>query len=286
MFSKNLSAIMRPVDWKYSTNRAILLITVLVMAGGMLWRVSLGSGLSDALGWGASAGFAVFLGWALARELDTDHEMSAFLAAGVALAGILTGGPHSGLLVMFWLIVALRILNRCVGLEVSWIDRLLFLSPALWLTWQGYTEIGILTAMAYFLDGRLSGHSRPSSLFTWGALILTGVIVWWHPVAMPIAFAALSWLEITGLVLAVALFTIVIYRSTQPRAVSDVGNTVLRGVRVQTAQVFGLATAAVFAGRYGAAGLALALPLWAALLGTGVYGLFEVVFRSRNGGQA
>ena len=87
---------MRPVDWNYPTNRLIILLTLGVLVLGTLYQLILGGlGFVSALGWGASTGLAVFVCWALTRELDPDDEYAAFVAAGLYLAGVLIWGAQA-----------------------------------------------------------------------------------------------------------------------------------------------------------------------------------------------
>ncbi len=182
MGPRNMSAMMRPVDWNYPTNRLIILFTLGVLVLGTLYQFILG-GLSfmSALGWGASAGLAVFICWALTRELDPDDEYAAFAAAALYLVGLVIWGAQSELLVMFWLIEAIRILNRSVGLPVKILDGVLLLGLTGWLLWQGYFEVGLLTAVAFFVDDRLSGENRQGLVFGGVSFALTAIVFLLHP---------------------------------------------------------------------------------------------------------
>ena len=88
-----ITTIGRPIDLRYPTNRAIALLTLAVTAGGALARLLGGEPVGAGASWGLSAGLTLFLGWALGRELDPAHDLSAFVGAGLALAGVLAWGP-------------------------------------------------------------------------------------------------------------------------------------------------------------------------------------------------
>jgi len=66
-------------------------------------------------------------------------------------------------------------------------------------------------------------------------------------------------------------FLFLIRASGTPRTVTDIGGDPLRGSRVRAAQWFGLATMVGSIVVGGQAGLAALSPLWAALVGAGVY---------------
>ena len=286
MGSKNMSALMRPVDWHYPTNRAIILIALGVFVSGTAFQVFQGTAFLTSAGWGLSAGLAVFLAWALTRELDPDHDLAAFVAAVLTLAGIVIWGLNSSLLLMLWLIEAVRVLNRSVGLPVQLFDSLLLLGLGGWMVWQGYPEVGALTAVVFFVDDRLNSHSRQAKVMVWLSLLLSLGLTLLRPSERLELGTGLPLAMIAGLVVSGALFTWVIGGSHTPRAVCDVGGSRLHGACVQAGQILGLVTAVVFVARYGQMGFDLALPLWAALLGAGLFRLGRTVFGSFVDGGA
>ena len=274
MESKNLSAIMRPVDWNYPTNRLIILLTLGVLVLGTLYQLVLGGlGFLSALSWGASTGLAVFICWALTRELDPDDEYAAFAAAALYLAGLLIWGAQSKLLIMFWLIEAVRILNRSVGLPVKILDGVLLLGLTGWLLWQGYFEIGLLTAAAFFVDDRLSAENRQELVLGGVSLVLTLVVFLLRPQSLAMDLSSVSLVVLVVVTVSVILYIWLILKSSKPTSVCDVGGNPLRGACVQAGQIMGLTTAVLFFVRYGGAGFGYMLPLWAGLLGAGLYRL-------------
>jgi len=81
-----VSALARPVDPSYPTNRALLLGLAPLLIAGCLYGMLRGGDWAEAL---RSAGWlvlAAFLGWALARELAPDEDLAAFLAVALTVA--------------------------------------------------------------------------------------------------------------------------------------------------------------------------------------------------------
>jgi hypothetical protein len=87
----------------------------------------------------------------------------------------------------------------------------------------------------------------------------------------PTTAVAISSLAISG------LFLVVIATSRELKAVGDATGRPLHPRRVQAAQVLALATALLFAWWAGTAGVLAMLPLWAAMLGVGLYRLAILV---------
>lgn len=280
MGSKNLSAIMRPVDWNYPTNRLIILFTLGILVLGTLYQFILGGlGFMSALGWGASTGLAVFICWALTRELDPDDEYAAFAAAALYLVGLVIWGAQSELLVMFWLIEAIRILNRSVGLPVKILDGVLLLGLTGWLLWQGYFEVGLLTAAAFFVDDRLSGENRQGLVFGGVSLALTAIVFLLYPQPLTVNLTGVPIAVFGVMGISVMLYFWLILKSSKPRSVCDVGGSPLRGACVQAGQILGLMTAVLFFLRYAVDGFGFVIPLWAGLLGAGLYRFVDSILR-------
>lgn len=272
----DITAVARPIDPNYPTNRAIALLAMLVMVGAAISRLVSGVALIQGALWGVSGGLAVFLAWALGRELDPDHDLSAFVGTGLMLISLLFF-ELPNLLVLFWVLVLLRIVNRTVGLPARIVDSLLILGLGGWLTWQRNWMYGLMTAVAFLLDARLSPpHSRHSLfagvalLVTFSALIFGGSLLGQGELSLPTALALLA---------ASALFVPVIVASRALRTLSDETPKPLNPRRVQAAQVLALLTAIQVAGWDGVPGVASLMPLWATILGVSLYRLFVVVYR-------
>jgi len=273
----DVTAIGRPIDLNYPTNRAIAALTIVVIVGGAIFRLLAGVEWIQSALWGIAAGLAVFLAWALGRELDPDHDLSAFVAAGLALIGLLAFNlPNLSLL--FWMLVLVRIVNHTVGLPARILDSLLMLGLGSWLALQGNWIYGLMTALAFFLDSQLSPPHRRHLLFAGIALVATvilfsfnGSVLGEGKLSLPVLLAVLAMS---------VLFVPVMMASRQSRTVSDQTNEPLNPRRVQAAQVIALLTGIQIALLDGDPGVVSLMPLWAAMLGVSLYRLFVVIYGS------
>ena len=267
-----------PIDPRYPTNLAIAALALAVTIAGTLWRLLSGLALLDSALWGIGAGLVVFLTWALGREIDPDHDLSAFVGAGlVPIALLLVDTPS--LLTMLWLLLVLRIVNRTVGLPAKPLDSLAVLGLGAWLTWQGIWIAGLITAVAFLLDGLLSPPLR-IHLFASGLALASTVILSIFQGNMAMESGPTVPIVISSVVMT-SLFLVVIATTREPKAVGDATGEPLNPRRVQAAQILALLTALVFAWWAGASGMVALLPLWAAMLGVGLYSLASL-FLSRN----
>jgi hypothetical protein len=259
-----------PLDPGYPTNLAIAALTVVVAIAGAVWRLISGVALLESALWGIGAGLVMFLTWALGRELDPDHDLSAFVGAGLVLIALLLAGAPS-LLLILWVLLVLRIVNRTVGLPAKPLDSVGFLGLSAWLTWQGYWMTGLVTAVAFLLDGLLSPPLRRSLFLSGLVSVITVVLSIFHG-GMAMESGSTMFVVVFSIVVA-GLFLPVIATTRKVEAVGDATGEVLNPRRVQAAQALALLIALLFAWWAGVSGLITLLPLWAAMIGVGLYRL-------------
>lgn len=258
----------RPIDPRYPTNLAIAVLALVVATGGTVWRLITGLSFLESTLWGIGAGLVLFLTWALGRELDPDHDLSAFVGGGLAVIALLLFDLPSFLLV-FWLLLVLRIVSRTTGLPARPLDSLAVLGLGSWLTWQGEWMVGLVTAIAFLLDGLLSPRHRAHLLLSGLAFLTTVALSIFRG---DLAMESGPTMSVVVLSLVVAgLFLVVIVTTRELQAVGDVTGSPLHPRRVQAAQVLALLTALLFAWWAGASGMLALLPLWAAMAGLGLY---------------
>jgi len=278
MKMNDITALGRPFDPRYPTNLAVAILALTVAIAGTIGHLISGVALLESALWGIGAGFVLFLTWALGRELDPDHDLSAFVGAGLVLIALLLLDMPA-LLVVFWLLLVLRLVNRTSGLQAKPLDSLAVLGLGAWLTWQGYWMIGLMTAAALLFDGLLSPPFRIHLFVSGLAFIATVVLsIFQGDIAMesgPTMPVVVSSLVMAG------LFLVVIVTSHQIGAVGDATGTPLNPRRVQAAQILALLTALIFAWWDGASGVVAVLLLWAAMIGVGLYRL-AILFLARS----
>jgi len=271
MKTEQITAIGRPVDPNYPTNRAILIIMLVVLIGGAVWQWLSGAAMLAGLLWGVQAGLGVFLAWAMCRELDPDHDLRAFPAAGLALIALFWGQPD--LMVLFWMLLVIRVVNRTPGIPATWLDSLLIAGLSGWLVWQrGNALYGIVATLAFLLDSQIQSpsstsptHSRNQKQVLFAGAVAVVTLVWavleghW-----PEEFAMLPLLA--TLVMG-ALFVPVLVASRRVEAVGDQSGAPLSPRRVQAGQGLLLLAGVGLALCEGSAGIVSVTPFWAAVVG-------------------
>jgi len=230
-----LTSIARPVDPRYPTNRALLLVLALmaVLSAALAGPLGLDGGLLRVALLSMLIGFAA---WALTRELAPDDDAAAFLALALAWPAYLFFGTDSVLLV-FVALVLVRIVNRSTGLPARPLDTAAVLGLSIWaaVTLEQHLVL-LLAAAAFSLNATLEKPQR------------------YHLLAAFICLAAFGWLNVAGHLFSPARLTMldgsimaalaaanlwVISRIGKPVSVSDVYAERLDGSRVQAGLLLG-----------------------------------------------
>lgn len=168
------TSIGRPLDPAWPSNKAVLILLPLAAILGAALEWADGGTLGAVLGRALNLGLALFLSWALARELDPDDQTVAFisLAAGV-LVGILLDSP--GLIAAVATLGLIRVVNRSTGLPARKSDSVaLVLLTITVIYWTGSPLFGGVAALAFVLDGSLKEPLRHQWVF---ALVCLGGMV-------------------------------------------------------------------------------------------------------------
>lgn len=268
METTRITSIGRPVDPAWPTNRAILILSLTVMLVVATFRIVFG-GLAflPALVAAAFAGGSVFLAWAFARELDPDHDLAAFVGALIALpAWELLGSPRFTSLVL--LLLGLRIVNRTVGPPARPLDSIALLLLAGWVAWRGDWITTVVILGAFVLDGILKPEHRIHLAAAGAALALTAVAV--SRAGIPAGLAGPDLPSVLALALLLP-FLRVLAPSRNLQTLTDVGALPLVAIRIRSAQALGLLAVFLAVAAYGLEGLEALSPLWAAMVGCGLF---------------
>ena len=258
------SSLARPVEPQYASNLAVLILLPLLALSLLVWTVIQGGPWPDAAMTAIFGLLAGFLAWALGREMDPDHNATAFIA--LALTGLaLALGYSLDLLSLAALLFAVRVVNRTVGPPAKPGDLvtliLLCLGAAIvdkawWMPLIGALALG---ADEYFERSTLPQRLAIPALAAIGLLTML--------VGGYADFAALDTL-IRGWVVAVVVITILVAinipNTEDIRSNMDVLGTPCDRRRVQLGMAL-ILLAGVASVLGGQAGLTGALGIWAVL---------------------
>ena len=236
------TSIGRPLDPQFQTNRAVLILLPLAAVLGAVLAVMDDRGGAEIASQAASFALIVFGAWALARELDPDDNVAAFIGMAVALYAAVTV-IEPGILIVFATLGLVRIVNRTTGLKARISDSIVVMLLTFWVIYSTQSPLfGTVAAIAFMLDGSLKDPIRHQWVF--GLVCLGGTIVYMvdHDLGLLHLSAPDSlfeWLTLLFLLI-FALDTLLLKKV---HSVADVGGTRLDLARVRGGMAVGLLAA-------------------------------------------
>lgn len=236
------TSIGRPLDPGFPTNKIVLfLLPIAALIGAA-------AGFSDGLpGMEIFRRALVFLlatfgVWALARELDPDDHVAAFIAMGLALfAAFAVESPS--LLILFSTLGLVRIVNRSTGLAARKSDSVFVMLLAFAVIYLNESPFyGVVAAIAFMLDGSLKMPSRHQWFF--GMVCFAGTIVYLvdHDIALDLVRAPDSLFEWLSLLFLI-IFGLNALLLRKVASTGDFGASRLDPARVRGGMIVGLLAA-------------------------------------------
>lgn len=218
----------------YTTNRLIVLITLCTFIAITILQLAIGTSLLTALGIGIATGVAVFLSWALAREIDPAHDWSAFVPLPITLITALILGPPA-LLTLFFLLLSSRIINQTTGGQATTFDSILLIILAIF---QLETASIIPLIYLFFVlicDTILRPNNPKQGNLAAFTMIITLVVVFMYT-DISLTLNISSHEIITAIILIAAVVTLML-TAKERDAYGDSNQLVLSGKRIVIAKV-------------------------------------------------
>jgi hypothetical protein len=268
---RHASGLARPVDLSFATNRWIVAFTGAVLVLAWVWRGLATEAWLAAGAWAGLAALALFLAWALARELDPDAELAAFLAAGLMLPLLVAAGlgwlPLPDIAALFTVLLAVRVLNRTTGIPATPLDGIAVLGLGLWLALDGLPVYLAAAALALVVDGLLPPPSGRRVLVAAAGVAVTVIVLLIFGEAPPSLEVGL--LPIVAALAMAVLFAASLHAAGHLDAIGDESGEPLSPLRVRAGQMLALAVGIAAVVWTGAAGLVALMPLWTAMAALG-----------------
>ena len=271
---KKITALGRPVDINYPTNRIIILFSLLFMAIVLIRHLVTAAPFFEALITALVAGLALFLGWAFAREIDPASEWSAFVALPVIVgANFIFGSPS--LLALFFMILFSRVLNRCTGVPAKKGDSLLLLVMGALLYNSGFVSALPVLTLVFLIDAYLEPRHRKQTVFALSTLILFFFMTFIYPAGE--VLASVGALNLPLYIIPLLVVAVVMLYFSRPLPVlDDLGTSSLSYKRIQSVRIV---AALYITAELLLQGYSAILHLYPALFVYGGTGLYHLVNR-------
>jgi hypothetical protein len=267
---RRLSTVVRLFDPSLASNRFAVVAFLGVLGAAFALDVSGGDdSAAQAAGAALRAALAVFLAWAIARELHPDLPLAATVAAAAALPILLSGEPRLGAVVA--MLFAVRVVAGTTGREPAALDLVGLPALAAYSARSpGGVVAGLALAGALALAALQEQPRRPWALASAvaAAVLVVAVAVQQGTIAPdPQAPTALQW----GLLgMAAPAAASMLLRCPAPTSVGDLSGMLLSAARLRDARRLAVVAGIVTLGWLGGAGIPALVGLWAAVIGLGL----------------
>jgi|GEM_PF-2274421 len=266
------TSIGRPVYPGYPSNFAILCVAVVCgVIAGSLRLVRSGGDIGASIATGFFMGAAVFIAWSLTREANPDHDVAAFVSAGVAFVlSILWNVPPLNLLGLAAIIVFLRLIDRIVGPPFRMIDTAGAAVFVLILAWQGDWLLIFFVAAALLIDAVMPPN--PLRYHGWLALVSAGVALFVirDRTIEQLSLSSENMIVCVAVLIAFALFFFTV-RDVRTKPDAPGYTLSLNRIRACMIWLFLLGVGFMFFG--GDAGIKTLVPLWGMFAGPPLYAI-------------
>lgn len=170
------TSIGRPIEPGVASVRAVLVLTPLAAALGLILALVDGQDLVSSSLRALYFALAVYGSWALARELDPDDTPAAFISVAAAVLAM-TLVDSAGILILYVTLGLVRIVNRSSGLVARKSDSFIIMALSIWVIYATQNPFfGLVAALAFFMDGSLKDPLRHQWVF--GLVCIGGMIVY------------------------------------------------------------------------------------------------------------
>ena len=276
----NYSSLARVVDPRYPTNFAILAISFLTAGALFFINFYHAEDILGSIAAAVSIGASVFLTWAIGREIDPEHELSAFAGLILVIPGFwILGAPD--LVFVLTLLLLLRILNRTTGIQPKLLDLFTIIAFGSFLILRGDWIFGLLCAAALFLDSSLPEPSKQNLLFA-GIMTALTIISLFVNNPLPIQPELVSG-QLFFVIGSLLLFIPLIVQTRGIEVICDFQPEKVYPTRVQAGQLFSISAAVIIWLLQGLNGIINLLPLWSSIIAVSLaYITITLVKKSRQ----
>jgi hypothetical protein len=265
-----LSRLGRPLSQDYPTNIAIVVIAVVAIAAGSLYKVLVEDNITFGVMFGFLLGATIFLTWAICREIDPDNDYSAFVHIPFTVAGMITFGVPNVFFLLLFLHLC-RMVNRSSGYHATWFESIIWFVVGGVMVFIGDIVAGYVMAAAYIADGTMRNPLKRHLYFGVSSFVLATVYLILRIMQkgiVPLQNVEM-WEIITAVIIALIYFPVIL-RTKQIKCKCDGGED-FDAARVKVIQMLVLFAGAGYIILEGRSGVQLSYPLWTAILGIALF---------------
>ena len=257
-----ISSIGRPLDFNYKTNKAIVIITTITIMFGFVLSILKEFTIPNVILSGVSFGITFFVSWAISREIDPDNSISAFIGL-IPLFIILFFWIETNIIILFWLLISLRIINRTTGLPARIFDSGLLFVISVLMSYFYSPIFGLLSAIVFLFDAKLIDGQKFQLIFASLSLFLS--IIFFTINNKVFVLPIFSMLQLLGILAITIGFLFIPYYTKTVKSKGDQNDKPLSVSRIRAGQIFALFSVLLVS--FFEFGITAMIPVWCALAG-------------------
>lgn len=268
----------RGLDLKFTSNKIVIILALAIIPISFGWFWSTGHDLIGSLFSSIIQSILLFLCWAIARELDPDHDYAAFLGIPILFIPLIfmPGNLQGNILVILWFLLGLRLINQTTGRSCSSTDVVFFM--ILTLVAAFFSDAILLVPLAVFIIFLAAFLPKKQLGLTFLSLPLFPSFILLFLIT-PDAWIFLnpSPLILIYIAMSSALLFLVTTTTDTITCKGDHSFSILSVKRVQSAQLICVLSVLMLTTFHGS--LFFLFPVWAAITGVGIYRLILLIIK-------
>jgi hypothetical protein len=262
----------RTLDIHYLTNKILLILLAIVFLGSFGWFYFTNRTIMQSIVFAFLQIILVFLCWAIAREIDPDHDYAAFF--GIPLLFLPFTIVQGNILILLWLIMSLRLINQTTGKATSSSDVTVFIFLSIITSLVSIQLLILPLSISIILLTSFLPKKQPALSFLSIPLLPSFILL---ILIFPESWDFLNpspWLLIY-IAFSSALLLLVTTMTDEVNCKGDYSYKRLSLKRVQTAQIIAVLSVLLLTTFHG--NILSIFPAWAAITGVGVFRLVHLI---------
>ena len=267
----------RGLDPTYPPNKILLLLLPALFFISIGWSLLLGKNIPQSIIFSIIQILLVFLCWAIAREIDPDHDYAAFFGLALLFHPLVLG--QGNILILFWFIIALRLLNQTTGKQNTTTDLLFFIFLSVLAVILSSAVLLIILAIVIIVLSSFLSLNRSTDILL-SIPLFPSFFLFYLITPNPWTIILPSLSTILFITIASVLLFLITVTTHQIQCTGDHSSHHLSVKRIQSTQIICLLSSLILSVFHG--GILIIYPVWTAIIGIGIHRIISLMIKRKK----